>query len=140
MTTEVAQLGSDGGDPGVVQQADHEIAENGEGIGAVAMVDQASVLVEGQVLGAMQLVFDLPVGALECQEILGVGNLGREASDPITDDLVERSRFDPGAFVAEDLSMTGPVKVTDQVGGGDQATGIGRASVARRPWSPHVDP
>src|SRR4051794_41591959 len=71
------------GEAGAADEGDGEVAQGGERASAGA--DAASVLGEGDIADAVELVLDAPMVAGEAQQALRRGGLGRQAGDEIDD-------------------------------------------------------
>ena len=65
------------------QQADGEVAQAGEHLGAVALAHLAAVFVEGGIPYPMQAVLDAPVAAIEFQQPAGRGAGRAEIGDAV---------------------------------------------------------
>ncbi len=130
---EVAQTGSDGADPGAVQQAEGGVAQHGDHRRPLSQMHLASVFAQGHILGPMQPVLDAPVAALQRQQPVGGPDLGWQAGDPVAHLALGLAVLAPDALHPEDLGRPRPVQVAAQVDRGNQV-----AHLVLPPMPPHA--
>lgn len=65
------------------KQTDGEVSQRGHHLGAVASADLRAILIEGDVTHPVQTVFNLPLTAVELQQIGRRGFLFGEARHPV---------------------------------------------------------
>jgi len=108
-----AESRSDVGRAGSSEQADDEVAAGGEGLSDGADPHLGAVLVEGDVAHVTEAVLDASVSSGQGQERLGVGLLGCQTGDVVTDilfrgDDLAASDLEPVALDRADLTDLRP--------------------------------
>jgi hypothetical protein len=110
---EGAQCGGDVGEVVETQDTDGEVAQAGERLRCGTAPDATAILIVGHVAYVVQAVFNAPVAAVEREELLRIGVLGREVGDEI-DALGAGSALGDAqdfAFDAGDLLDVGEIEV-----------------------------
>lgn len=82
MLAVVAQAGSNGPDPGAVEQAEGGIAQQRQHRRPLAQMHQAGVFAQGHVFGSMQPVLDGPVATLQLEQPFSRAGLGGRLVPP----------------------------------------------------------
>ena len=126
------------------QQADDEVSDSGEHLGAMAFAHLGSVLVESDVAHPMQAVLDAPVAAVERQQLAGAGVVWGEVGDEVgpLGGLCGGFRVRDLAFDLAGLADVGEVEIAVERGGGadrallDAPMGLIDAAVLRGGWIP----
>ncbi len=116
---------------GQAQQADGEVSQAGEHLGAMAGAGSTAVLVEGHVSDPMEAVFDGPVCPEEGEELFGgcaTRGAGGDAVDPFLSERFGGALFGD-ALDEEDLGDVGEVEVVIERGAGPDAADL-EAAVA----------
>jgi hypothetical protein len=128
---QVALCGGDRPGPGEAKQADGEVSQAGEHLGAVARAHATAVLVEGDIAYPMEAIFNGPVTSCRAEQLRRRGFVGRARSDAADDFPVELARGDDlaDAFDLEDLAAVGKREVVVELGAGPDSPGF-EAAVA----------
>lgn len=106
------------------QQADDEVSDRGEHLGAMAFAHLGAVFVESDVAHPMQAVLDAPVAAVERQQLAGAGlrrgEIG-DGADPLGG-LCGRFQLSDPAFDLAGLADVGEVEIgVERRSGADRA-------------------
>ena len=128
---QIALCGGDRPGPGQAKQADGEVSQAGEHLGAVACAHTTAVLVEGDIAHPMQTILNGPVASGSLEQLGRRRLVGRARRDATDDFTVELARGDDLAdpFDLEDLPAVGKPDVVVDLGARPDPSGL-EAAVA----------
>jgi len=119
-----------------LDQANSKAAQAGDVLRAVTGTDAATIFVKVPIENVVAAVFDGPVAAVDIEEALGIGLLGRAAGDAVGEIAGRVASFlvDHDPFDEKDLADKGEVEIAVEFGRGPDvasfdATMMGRIDV-----------
>lgn len=114
MVSESAEGGGDFLVAGVAEESDGGVAEGGEVLRGVALLDLAFILAKGHVANPMQAIFDSPMPSPNVAQLSGVSAWAGCAGNGVLHFLSGFAALLGRAFQPTDLAQAGPIKILGQ--------------------------
>ncbi|GAC1651342.1 MAG: hypothetical protein NVS4B12_22020 [Ktedonobacteraceae bacterium] len=83
MRAVVEHASGDGGKSSMTEQTDDGIASCRHDFGSILAMDRAFVLPQSHLFDVMEAVFNRPMSSFQLEQVLRIGDRGRQTGDPV---------------------------------------------------------